>query len=50
MDYILSGIVHGFNIGFRPNFQSSSARKNKDLVIAHPEIVDAYLQNKVALE
>ncbi len=49
VDYVLSGIAHGFDIGFRPNFQLSSARKNKASAIAHPEVVDAYLQNEVAL-
>ncbi len=49
VDYVLSGIAHGFDIGFRPNFQLSSARKNKASTIVHPEVVDAYLQNEVAL-
>ena len=42
VDYVLSGIAHGFDIGFRPQFPVNSAT-------AHPEIVDAYLQNEVAL-
>ena len=49
MDYVLSGIAHGFDIGFLPQFPVTSARKNKASATAHPEIVDAYLQNEVAL-
>jgi hypothetical protein len=46
---VLSGIAHGFDIGFRLQFPVTSARKNKASATAHPEIVDAYLQNEVAL-
>ena len=45
----LSGIAHGFDIGFLPQFHVTSARKNKDSATAHPEIVDVYLQNEVSL-
>jgi hypothetical protein len=43
VDYVLSGIAHGFDIGFRPQFPVTSAQKNKASATAHPEIVDAYL-------
>ena len=49
VDYVLSGITHGFDIGFLPQFPITSARKNKASATAHPEIVDAYLQNEVSL-
>jgi hypothetical protein len=49
VDYVLSGIAHSFDIGFLPQFPVTSGQKNKASAIAHPEIVDAYLQNEVAL-
>ena len=49
VDYVLSGIAHGFNIGCSPQVQLTAARKNKASAYEHPEIVDAYLQNEVSL-
>ena len=49
MDYVLSGIAHGFNIGCSTQVQLTAARKNKASAYEHPEIVDAYLQNEVSL-
>ena len=49
VDYVLSGIAHGFNIGCSPQVRLTAARKNKASAYEHPEIVDAYLQNEVSL-
>jgi hypothetical protein len=48
VDYVLSGIAHGFNIGCSTQVQLTAARKNKASAYEHPEIVDAYLQNEVS--
>jgi hypothetical protein len=36
VDYVLSGIAHGFDIGFLPQFPVTSSQKNKASATAHP--------------
>lgn len=46
---VLQGLLQGFRLGFNPGFSLRSAKKNKASAYQHPEIVDAYLANEVAL-
>ena len=46
---VLQGLLQGFRLGFNPGFSLQSAKKNKASAYQHPEIVDAYLANEVAL-
>ena len=49
MSKVLQGLLQGFRLGFNPGFSLQSAKKNKASAYQHPEIVDAYLANEVAL-
>ena len=49
MSEVLQGLLQGFRLGFNPGFSLQSAKKNKASAYQHPEIVDAYLANEVAL-
>ena len=49
MSEVLQGLFQGFRLGFNPGFSLQSAKKNKASAYQHPEIVDAYLANEVAL-
>ena len=46
---VLQGLLQGFRLGFNPGLSLQSAKKNKASAYQHPEIVDAYLPNEVAL-
>ena len=45
----MSEALQGFRLGFNPGFSLRSDKKNKASANQHPEIVDAYLANEVAL-
>ena len=42
-------LLQGFRLGFNPGLSLQSAKKNKVSAYQHPDIVDAYLANEVAL-
>jgi len=46
---VLQGLLQGFRLGFNPGFSLQSAKKNNASAYQHPQIVDAYLANEVAL-
>ena len=50
VDFFLHGISQGFRIGFKGSTSSlHSARKNLQGAILHPEVVDAYIKDELAL-
>ena len=50
VQFFLSGLVQGFRIGFNNSINSlRSARKNLQGATFHPEVVDRYIQDEVAL-
>ena len=50
VDFFLHGISQGFRIGFKGSTDSlHSARKNLQGAILHPEVVDAYIKDELAL-
>ena len=46
---VLQGLVEGFRLGFNPGNSLQSDKKNQASAYQHPEIIDAYLSNEVAL-
>ncbi|KXJ26736.1 hypothetical protein AC249_AIPGENE9228 [Exaiptasia diaphana] len=48
VEFVLSGIRHGFQLGFQSKPLQPAAR-NKQSALDHPDIVDEYLRNEVRL-
>lgn len=46
---MLEGLLKGFRVGYNYPHKLKSASRNKSSAYAHPEIVNAYLANKVSL-
>ena len=50
MQFFLNGLIQGFKIGFNNSINSlCSARKNLQGATFHPEVVDKYIKDEVAL-
>ena len=48
--FFLSGIAHGFRIGFMPKSTLlKSARQNLEGALSHPEVVEDYIKEEVGL-
>ena len=47
--FVLDGLRHGFNLGFRHSQKLKSATKNKSSAYEHPAVIDEYLANEVSL-
>ena len=49
VSFVLEGLLKGFRVGYNYSHKLKSASRNKPSAYAHPEIVNAYLANKVSL-